>query len=135
MGTPKLPWADVMSRRGSRHAAARLRMSQAEKPAAPVHLESNQHANTRPAGEPGRRSKGPQRKSGVVRGECPSRAPDWGGPSPGPQHPTWGSRECPALLPSHPNSPWHPWDRKMKSGRSEAFFKHTFFKTTHIQEG
>lgn len=78
MGNPQLSRADMMSQRGRGHAAARPRMSQAGKPAAPVHLESDQHANTRPAGALGRRSKGPGGKSGVAPRGVPLQGPRLG---------------------------------------------------------
>lgn len=90
-----LPRANVMS---GRTAACRC-SGPVRREAA--HLESDQHANTSPAGEPGRRSK----ETGgslawQLRG---SKAPVWGVPllspklgrtQPWSQHPTLGFREC-----------------------------------------
>lgn len=97
------------------------RMSQAGKPAAllapgPAH---------QPCREGDQRAQGGSR--GVVPWGVPLQSPRLGRTQPGSPAPhPGGFGECPAFLPSYPNGPWHPWDRKMKS---ERLFLNTFVKT------
>ena len=114
-----------------------LRVSQAGG-ASSAHLESDQPANTSPAGKPaGKEIKGAWEEAG--RGSCEARvqavpllSPGLGRTQPWPQHPTFGLQGVPCLCTPSPNSPWRPQGGKMKSGRSKAFFKHIL--RLHIQE-
>ena len=103
------------------------RMSQAGKPAAL--LAPGRH--TSPAGK---EIKGPREEAGAwCRGECPSRAPGWGGPSPAPQHPTRGLRGMPCLSTKLPKRSLASLGREDEV--REAFFKYFREDHTHIQEG